>query len=73
MGCVPQAGEQICTMALSERSTPQGVKTLITLTAVYPTKEARDAMLASGMERGVSIGYDQLEQMLAAHAASARS
>src|SRR5262249_7512226 len=38
--------------------TEQGGKTTITLTEVYPSKQARDAAIASGMERGVAAGYD---------------
>jgi len=31
--------------------------------AVYPTVEARDGMVASGMERGMREGYDRLESL----------
>lgn len=34
--------------------------------AVYPTLEARDGMVASGMERGMSEGYIRLEALVAA-------
>lgn len=34
--------------------------------SVYPNVEARDAMIASGMERGVTEGYEQLDEVLAA-------
>ena len=61
-GCEPQAGEQLATIALTE----QGGKTTLTLTVLFPSKEARDAMLASGMEHGVAAGYDRLDEMLAA-------
>lgn len=33
--------------------------------AVYPTQEARDGMAASGMEGGMSEGYERLEEVLA--------
>jgi uncharacterized protein YndB with AHSA1/START domain len=33
--------------------------------SVYPTVEGRDAMVASGMERGVSEGYERLDGLLA--------
>ncbi len=62
MGCVPQEGEQLVTIVFTE----QAGKTTLTLTALYPSKEARDGMIASGMERGVSAGYDKMEEMLAA-------
>jgi uncharacterized protein YndB with AHSA1/START domain len=60
-GCQPQAGEQLGTMEFIEQS--QG--TLVKITVVYPSKEARDAALASGMEQGMAAGYDQLEALLA--------
>ncbi|MGE0479620.1 MAG: SRPBCC family protein [Phycisphaerae bacterium] len=59
-GCQPQAGEQLGTMEFVE----QGGGTLVTITVVYPSKDARDAALASGMERGMSAGYDKLEALL---------
>lgn len=34
--------------------------------AVYPSLEARDGMVASGMERGMSEGYERLEELVAA-------
>jgi uncharacterized protein YndB with AHSA1/START domain len=63
-GCVPQMGEQLATVALAEL----GGKTHLTLTVVYPTKEARDGSIASGMEHGVSAGYDRLDELLAQQA-----
>lgn len=32
--------------------------------SVFPSLEARDGMVASGMERGMSEGYDRLEDLL---------
>ena len=37
--------------------------------SVYLTQEARDAMVASGMEKGVTEGYERLDGLLAASAA----
>jgi len=31
---------------------------------LYPSKEARDATIASGMERGVAASYDRLAELL---------
>jgi uncharacterized protein YndB with AHSA1/START domain len=59
-GCVPQSGEQLATLVLTE----QGEKTLLTLTVLYPSKEARDGAIASGMERGLGAGYDRLDELL---------
>jgi len=64
-GCAPQAGEQLATMLLTE----ERGRTLLTARVIYPSKEARDGAIASGMERGMSIGYDQLDAMLAASTA----
>jgi uncharacterized protein YndB with AHSA1/START domain len=61
LGCDPQAGEQVCTLVLTE----QAGKTVLTLTVLYPSKEARDGTIASGMERGVAASYDHLEELLA--------
>jgi uncharacterized protein YndB with AHSA1/START domain len=61
MGCEGQAGEQLTTVVLTE----QGEKTLLTLTVLFPSKEARDATIASGMERGVAASYDRLAELLA--------
>ncbi|MEJ3403973.1 SRPBCC family protein [Rathayibacter sp. YIM 133350] len=33
--------------------------------SVYPTQEARDGMVASGMEYGMRDGYERLEELLA--------
>lgn len=60
MGCPMQAGEQVATMTFTEQSG----QTLVTISVIYPSKEARDGMLASGMEQGMSAGYDNLEAML---------
>jgi uncharacterized protein YndB with AHSA1/START domain len=32
--------------------------------AVYPTLEARDGIVASGMERGIREGYERLEELV---------
>ena len=60
-GCESQAGEQLATVVLTE----EGGKTKLTLTVLYPSKEARDATIASGMERGVAASYDKLAELLA--------
>jgi uncharacterized protein YndB with AHSA1/START domain len=48
--------ETINTLVLSEQ---QG-KTTITLTILYPSKDARDAAFKTGMKDGVSESYDRL-------------
>ncbi len=64
-GCAPQAGEQLATLVLVEKDG----QTLLTLTVLYPSKEARDGAVASGMDRGVAAGYDRLDEILAAQTA----
>jgi uncharacterized protein YndB with AHSA1/START domain len=39
-------------------------RTTLICTSVYPTREARDAALASGMEHGVAASFDRLEGIL---------
>ncbi len=43
----------------------QGGKTTLTLTSRFGSRETRDAVLKSGMESGVAVSYDRLEQLLA--------
>lgn len=62
MGCGPQMGTQLSTLVLTD----EGETTLLTLTVRYPSKEARDGALASGMEHGMAAGYDRLDGILAA-------
>ena len=64
-GCAPQMGEQIATMVLTEKNG----KTMLTLTVLYPSKEARDGAVASGMDQGMEAGYARLDDILAESAA----
>ncbi len=54
-------GEALDTTVLVE----QGGKTTLTLTVFYESQEARDAVLKTGMERGVAAMYDRLAELLA--------
>jgi uncharacterized protein YndB with AHSA1/START domain len=40
-------------------------RTRLKVHATYPSQEARDGMVASGMEHGVVDGYEQLDEVLA--------
>jgi uncharacterized protein YndB with AHSA1/START domain len=42
-----------------------GGRTRLTGHAVYPTLEARDGMVSSGMEKGMIDGYEQLDEVIA--------
>jgi len=55
-------GELLATVVLTEH---EG-KTHLRMTLLFPSKEARDGALASGMDRGVRAGYEQLDEILAA-------
>jgi uncharacterized protein YndB with AHSA1/START domain len=54
-------GEAIDTTVLVEESG----KTTVTTTVVYESEEIRDAVLESGMARGVAESYDMLAEYLA--------
>jgi uncharacterized protein YndB with AHSA1/START domain len=51
----------VVTSVLSE----EGTKTRFTATVRYPSKEVRDIVRATGMERGAGISYDRLEDLVA--------
>jgi len=55
-------GEGLNTLVLAE----QGGRTTLTQTMRYESREARDAVLKSGMEQGVAASYDRLADLLAA-------
>ena len=52
------------TLSLSE----EAGKTTLTSTVLYPSKEARDAALQTGMTDGVSVSFDRLAEHLRAMA-----
>ena len=53
-------GEAVGTVVLVE----QGGKTTLTQTILYESREARNAVLKTGMERGVAASYDRLADLL---------
>lgn len=53
--------ESVVTSVLTEENS----KTRLTVTCRYPSVEARDMVLQSGMERGAGISYDRLEEVAA--------
>jgi uncharacterized protein YndB with AHSA1/START domain len=53
--------EAINTLVLSE----EDGKTTITQRVLYPSKEARDAALKTGMQEGMAEGFDRLDEYLA--------
>lgn len=60
MGDGVPIGELLATIELNE----QEGRTSLRMTLLFDCKEARDGALASGMSRGVSAGYETLDQLL---------
>ena len=52
--------ETLNTVVLSEKDG----RTTITLTVLYPSKEARDSAMKTGMTDGMSMTFDRLEEHL---------
>lgn len=62
-GCAAEAGgESLVTTVLVERDR----RTTLTSTMRYPSQQIRDAVIDSGVERGVAESYDRLAGLLAA-------
>lgn len=55
-------GEAVGTVVLTE----QGGRTTLTQTLLYESRDARDGVLKSPMEQGVSASYDRLADLVAA-------
>ena len=62
-------GEALLTTVLAE----QGGTTTLTYTMRYESRETRDAVLKSGMESGVAVSYDRLDNILASQLARGNS
>jgi len=53
-------------VSLGSLSFEEGIgRTIVRVHSVYQSVEARDAVLESGMERGMSEGYERLEELIA--------
>jgi uncharacterized protein YndB with AHSA1/START domain len=55
-------GEAVVTTLFDEHDG----KTTVTMTMLFGTREARDGAVKSGMESGVAVSYDRLDDILAA-------
>jgi uncharacterized protein YndB with AHSA1/START domain len=62
-------GEAVGTVVFTEQSG----KTTLTQTIVYESREARDIVLKSPMEGGVTISYNQLAELLKSQLANEKS
>ena len=51
--------ESVVTSVLTE----EGGKTRLTVSCEYPSKQVRDMVVTSGMERGAALSYDRLEEV----------
>ena len=60
-------GVAVSTMTFQDR----GGKTAFQNVMKYGSREAREAVLASPMDEGLSVGYDRLEALLSSHALAA--
>jgi len=58
-------GEALVTTTLVEK----GGSTTLTTTMLMESREARDEVLESGMESGVAVSYDRLEEILSSQVA----
>lgn len=61
-------GEAVDTTVFQEK----GGRTTVTMTMLLGSKEIRDKILKSGMEKGVAESYDRLEEILASQTAGSR-
>jgi uncharacterized protein YndB with AHSA1/START domain len=43
--------------------TEEGGKTRLTATCIYPSRDVRDTVMKTGMEKGAAISYDRLEEV----------
>jgi uncharacterized protein YndB with AHSA1/START domain len=53
--------------------TAENGKTVLSLTAMYPSLMVRDMVLKSGMAKGAAISYDRLEEIAQELAAGGRT
>ena len=56
----PEWPETVNTVVFTE----SGGRTIITLTMAYPSKEARDAALQTGMKEGMDVSFARFDELL---------
>lgn len=64
-GSMPSGEPAIITLVLDE----SGGITTLTVTMRFPSKEARDGAVSTGMTNGMEMGYARLDEMFASNAA----
>ena len=57
---VPPGGESVVTAVLAD----EGGKTRLTVTSLFGSREVRDFVISTGMEKGAAISYDRLEDVV---------
>jgi hypothetical protein len=62
---VMASGQLIGTVLETHEFKEERGVTTMRITQAYPSKDARDGTLASGMDQGMEAGYQQLDAMLA--------
>ena len=59
------SGQPIGTLVETHEFKEERGVTAMRITQVYPSKDARDGVLGSGMDEGMEAGYQQLDALLA--------
>ena len=59
------SGQTIGSLVETHEFAESGGITTMRITQAYESKDARDGVLASGMDQGMEAGYERLDQMLA--------
>src|SRR5262245_27957901 len=63
-GCGAWPGNESPESQVAWVFTEKDGKTTLTCTGLYPSKEIRDSVIASGMEEGIAVSYDRLDDLL---------
>jgi len=59
------AGQTVGSLVETHEFAEKGGVTNMRITQAYPSKDARDGALASGMDQGMEACYEQLDTLLA--------
>ena len=57
-------GDDLPPMTITHEFKEEAGKTTVSMTMRYPSKEARDAALQTGMDEGMEIGFQRLDALL---------
>ena len=59
------SGQVIGTLVETHEFAEKGGVTTVRITQTYPSKDARDSVIASGMDQGMEACYERLDTLLA--------